>query len=109
MSKPPLATRAILIAALPALRSEWAILPPSSLDAARVWKVLHLDGKVGDDRDEPYSTAILVLVPSARAGTAKSRYERKGKTGEGVEDEKGGEEEKRTKLVRDQLMVWIYQ
>jgi hypothetical protein len=109
MSKPPLATKAILIAALPALLSEWAILPPSSFDAARVWKVLHFDGKVGDDREEPYSTAILVLVPSARAGTARSRYERKGKTGEGMEDEKGGEEEKRTKLVRGRLMVWIYQ
>jgi hypothetical protein len=60
MSKPPLATKAILIAALPALLSEWAIFPPSSFDAARVWKVLHFDGKVGDDRDEPYSTAILV-------------------------------------------------
>jgi hypothetical protein len=79
------------------------------LEAARVWKVLHLLGKVGDDRDEPYSTAILVSVPSARAGTARSSDERKGKTGEGVEDEKGGEEEKRTKLVRGRSMVWIYQ
>lgn len=59
MSSPPLATRAILIAALPALLREWAIFPPSSLEAARVWKVLTLDGRVGDDRDEPYSTAIL--------------------------------------------------
>ena len=79
------------------------------MDAARVWKVLHFDGRVGDDREEPYSTAILVLVSSARAGTARSRYGRKGKTGEGMEDEKGGEEEKRTKLVRGRLMVWIYQ
>jgi hypothetical protein len=62
MSKPPLATKAIFIAALPALLSECAIFPPSSFDAARVWKVLHFDGKVGDDRDEPYSTAILVLA-----------------------------------------------
>jgi hypothetical protein len=73
MSKPPLATKAILIAALPALLSECAILPPSSLDAARVWKVLHFDGKVGEERDEPYSTAILVLVAKARAGAARSR------------------------------------
>jgi len=62
MSNPPLATKAILIAALPALLRECAIFPPSSFDAARVWKVLHFDGKVGDDRDEPYSTAILGLV-----------------------------------------------
>jgi len=62
MSNPPLATRAILIAALPALLRECAIFPPSSFDAARVWKVLHFDGRVGDDRDEPYSTAILGLV-----------------------------------------------
>ena len=62
ISNPPLATKAILIAALPALLSEWAIFPPSSFDAAKVWKVLHLLGKVGDDRDEPYSTAILVLA-----------------------------------------------
>jgi hypothetical protein len=64
MSNPPLATNAILIAALPALLKEWAIFPPSSLAAARVWNVLHLLGKVGDDRDEPYSTAILVLALS---------------------------------------------
>ena len=80
ISNPPLATRAILIAALPALLSEWAILPPSSLDAARVWKVLHFDGRVGDDRDDPYSTAILVLVPEPGlqgAGTKeKARPER---------------------------------
>lgn len=62
MSNPPLATRAILIAALPALLRECAIFPPSSFDAARVWKVLHFDGRVGDDRDEPYSTAILGLA-----------------------------------------------
>jgi len=55
-----------LIAALPALLSEWAIFPPSSFDAARVWKVLHFDGRVGDDRDEPYSTAILVLALERR-------------------------------------------
>jgi hypothetical protein len=62
MSNPPEATRAILIAALPALLSECAILPPSSLEAARVWNVLHLLGKVGEDLDEPYSTAILGLA-----------------------------------------------
>jgi len=66
MSKPPLATKAILIAALPALLSEWAIFPPSSFEAARVWKVLHFDGKVGEDRDEPYSTAILVSALEQR-------------------------------------------
>lgn len=52
---------AMFMAALPALLSECAILPPSSLAAARVWKVLTLDGRVGDVLDDPYSTAILEI------------------------------------------------
>jgi hypothetical protein len=82
MSKPPLATKAILIAALPALLSECAIFPPSSFDAARVWKVLHFDGRVGDDRDEPYSTAILISVAS-REGEEQRRKERQDRRGYG--------------------------
>lgn len=59
MSRPPLATKAMLIAALPTLRSECAILPPSLLSAARVWNVRTLEGRAGVLREEPYSTAIL--------------------------------------------------
>jgi len=89
MSNPPLATKAILIAALPALLREWAIFPPSSLDAARVWKVLHFDGKVGEDRDEPYSTAILVLALEQRERDwfSLGLSEREGRDGGGMEIE----------------------
>jgi hypothetical protein len=47
------------MAALPALRKEWAIFPPSSFEAARVWKVFTLLGRTGEEREDPYSTAIL--------------------------------------------------
>jgi hypothetical protein len=113
ISKPPLATKAILIAALPALLREWAIFPPSSFDAASVWKVLHFDGKVGDVRDEPYSTAILVLAleHSERDWSSLRLSEREGRDGreEGRRRDGGRGGDKRTELVRDQLMVWIYQ
>ena len=94
MSRPPLATKAILIAALPALLREWAIFPPSSLHAARVWKVLTLEGRVGDDLEDPYSTAILLisLNSSYRESMVPERREE-------------GEREIRTTLDRDRVMV----
>ena len=61
MSKPPVATSAMLQAAEPPARSECAILPPSLTSAARVWKVLDLLGRVGELRLEPYSMPILVI------------------------------------------------
>lgn len=59
MSKPPVATKAILHAADPPARSECAILPPSFTSDASVWKVLDLEGSVGELRLEPYSMPIL--------------------------------------------------
>lgn len=67
------------MAALPALRSEWAILPPSSLAAARVWNVLTFEGKVGEVRDEPYSTAILTRqyrIPKRLQGCKRTGLDR---------------------------------
>lgn len=61
----PSATMQMLIAALPTLRSECTILPPSCLSPVSFLNDAILFASAGSRRDEPYSTATL---RSARAG-----------------------------------------